>query len=103
MFGQVFIFKNSDPCDLTTVHADAVLKGTTLDGVYNCHPRNNGGSSFEHISFRELVSRGFTAMDMAALNFCEENNIPGMSMLYFLFLSYPYPLIIPYYFAHLCY
>ncbi|CAD5178136.1 unnamed protein product [Musa acuminata subsp. malaccensis] len=58
------------------IHADAVLKGTTMDGVFNCHPRNNGGSAFEHISFRELVSRGFTAMDMTALNFCEENNIP---------------------------
>ncbi|WOK97294.1 hypothetical protein Cni_G06002 [Canna indica] len=58
------------------IHADAVLKGTTADGLYNCHSRNSSTGAFEHISFRELVARGFTAMDMAALNFCEENNIP---------------------------
>ncbi|XP_064941384.1 uridylate kinase PUMPKIN, chloroplastic-like [Musa acuminata AAA Group] len=65
-----------DPCDLATVHADVVLKGTTVDSIYNCHSRNSNGSAFEHISFRELVSRGFTAMDMTALNICEENSIP---------------------------
>ncbi|CAL9198865.1 unnamed protein product [Musa hybrid cultivar] len=58
------------------IHADVVLKGTTVDSIYNCHSRNSNGSAFEHISFRELVSRGFTAMDMTALNICEENSIP---------------------------
>ncbi|KAI0515769.1 hypothetical protein KFK09_008436 [Dendrobium nobile] len=57
------------------INAEAVLKGTTTDGVYDCHSRNNS-SAFEHFSFRELVSRGFTAMDMTAVTFCEENNIP---------------------------
>lgn len=74
-------WKTIDACDHTTVHADVVLKGTTVDSIYNCHSRNNNGSAFEHISFRELVSRGFTAMDMTALNICEENSIPGKSML----------------------
>lgn len=58
------------------IHADVVLKGTTVDSIYNCHSRNSNGSAFKHISFRELVSRGFTAMDMTALNICEENSIP---------------------------
>ncbi|PKA52460.1 uridylate kinase [Apostasia shenzhenica] len=56
------------------INADAILKGTT-DGVYDCHSRTNS-SVFEHISFRELASRGFTEMDMTAVTFCEENNIP---------------------------
>ncbi|XP_058087710.1 uncharacterized protein LOC131234774 isoform X2 [Magnolia sinica] len=58
------------------INADAVLKGTNVDGVYDCHSRNSNGMTFEHISFREFVSRGFTAMDMTAISCCEENGIP---------------------------
>ncbi|XP_020111550.1 uncharacterized protein LOC109726396 isoform X2 [Ananas comosus] len=58
------------------INADAILKGTTGDGLYSCHPRNGNNVPFEHISYRELVSRGFTAMDMTAITFCEENDIP---------------------------
>ncbi|KAF5206986.1 Uridylate kinase [Thalictrum thalictroides] len=58
------------------VNADAVLKGTNVEGVYDCHSRNSNNVTFEHISFRELVSRGVTSMDMMAITFCEENGIP---------------------------
>ncbi|XP_028783311.1 uncharacterized protein LOC114739417 [Neltuma alba] len=57
------------------INAEAVLKGTNVDGVYDCNSRD-GNFTFEHISFRELVSRGATSMDMTALTFCEENAIP---------------------------
>ncbi|GAV63814.1 AA_kinase domain-containing protein/Myb_DNA-bind_4 domain-containing protein [Cephalotus follicularis] len=57
------------------INAEAVLKGTNVDGVYDCHSRDNN-VTFEHISFRELVSRGAASMDMMALTFCEENSIP---------------------------
>lgn len=69
-------------CVHGAVNADVVLKGTTADGVYDCHSRNSNNVAFEHISFRELVSRGFTAMDMTAITFCEENNIPGLFILF---------------------
>ncbi|KAJ3687210.1 hypothetical protein LUZ61_016374 [Rhynchospora tenuis] len=58
------------------INADVVLKGTTGDALYGCHPGSNNGSAFEHISYREFVSRGFTPMDTTAVAFCEENNIP---------------------------
>ncbi|KAF5193977.1 Uridylate kinase [Thalictrum thalictroides] len=58
------------------LNADAVLKGTNVDGIYDSHSRTTNSSAFEHISFRELVSRGFTSMDMMAITFCEENGIP---------------------------
>lgn len=61
------------------VGADAVLKGTTVDSVFECHQRSNSRVPFEHVSFRELLARGFTAMDTTAITFCEENNIPGQS------------------------
>ncbi|KAK8633100.1 hypothetical protein V6N13_013954 [Hibiscus sabdariffa] len=57
------------------IQAEAVVKGTNVDGVYDCHSQDNN-ATFEHISFRDLVSRGATAMDMMALTFCEENVIP---------------------------
>ncbi|XP_023539307.1 uncharacterized protein LOC111799983 [Cucurbita pepo subsp. pepo] len=57
------------------IHAEAVLKGTNVDGVYDCSSQDNN-FTFKHISFRELASSGATSMDMTALTFCEENNIP---------------------------
>ncbi|KAG6403801.1 hypothetical protein SASPL_136033 [Salvia splendens] len=57
------------------IHADAVLKGTNMEGVYVCDARNNSIAA-EHISFRELASRGAFPMDMMAVTFCEENGIP---------------------------
>ncbi|KDO61002.1 hypothetical protein CISIN_1g035510mg, partial [Citrus sinensis] len=56
-------------------HAEVVLKGTNVDGVYDCHSRDNN-ATFEHISFRELGSRGAIPMDSTALSFCDENSIP---------------------------
>lgn len=68
---------------LLTVNADAVLKGTNVDGIYDSHSRTTNSSAFEHISFRELVSRGVTSMDMMAITFCEENGIPGLFIAFY--------------------
>ncbi|XP_047316561.1 uncharacterized protein LOC124920176 [Impatiens glandulifera] len=57
------------------IHAEAVLKGTNVEGVYLCDSRNANVVS-EHISFRELISRGASPMDVMAATFCEENGIP---------------------------
>lgn len=48
-----------------------------MEGVYVCDSRNNSIAA-EHISFRELASRGASPMDMMAVTFCEENGIPGL-------------------------
>ncbi|CAA0830370.1 aspartate/glutamate/uridylate kinase family protein [Striga hermonthica] len=55
------------------IHADVVMKGTNSDGVFVF---DSNDISSEHISFRELASRGTSSMDMMALTFCEENGIP---------------------------
>ncbi|KAM3689417.1 hypothetical protein ACB098_09G046000 [Castanea mollissima] len=57
------------------IHAEAVLKGTNVDGVYDCNSRDNN-FTFEHISFSDLTARGATSMDAVALNYCDENGIP---------------------------
>lgn len=61
----------------SAVHADAVIKGTNLHGIYECDSISSG--AYEHISFRELASRGGSPLDMMAATFCEENGIPGWS------------------------
>lgn len=55
------------------ISADAILKGTNVNGVYDCQ---NNNVTLDHVSYREVVSRGVTSMDMMAIQFCEENAIP---------------------------
>ncbi|XP_075096370.1 putative E3 ubiquitin-protein ligase ARI2 [Nicotiana tabacum] len=62
------------------IHADALLKGTNVEGVDVCDSRNNNVVG-EHISFKELVSGGASPLDLIVVTLCEENAIPG---LYFL-------------------
>ncbi|KAL6980257.1 hypothetical protein U1Q18_021900 [Sarracenia purpurea var. burkii] len=58
------------------INADAVLKGTNVNGIYDCHSGNEN-VALDHVSFREVVSRGVPAMDMMGIQYCEENGIPG--------------------------
>lgn len=62
---------------LCSVHADAVLKGTNVDGVFVCDSRNNNGIVAEQITSGELSSTGTPPMDAMAVRFCEENGISG--------------------------
>ncbi|OMO96753.1 Aspartate/glutamate/uridylate kinase [Corchorus capsularis] len=59
----------------TEINADVLLKGTNVDGVYDCHS-DNGSATLDHISFREVGSIGITSMDTMAITYCEENTIP---------------------------
>ncbi|KAI7751502.1 hypothetical protein M8C21_022414, partial [Ambrosia artemisiifolia] len=56
------------------LHADVVIKGTSLHGIYECDTISS--VEYEHISFRELASRGSSQIDMMAATFCEDNSIP---------------------------
>ncbi|RVW71406.1 Uridylate kinase [Vitis vinifera] len=57
------------------INADAVLKGTNVNGIYDCHSANDN-VVLDHLSFREVASRGISSMDMMAITYCEENGIP---------------------------
>ncbi|RAL51677.1 hypothetical protein DM860_010395 [Cuscuta australis] len=57
------------------IHADAMLKGTNVEGVYLCDSRSNNLIA-EHVSYRDLASEGAAPIDMMAVNCCEENGIP---------------------------
>ncbi|GLJ56127.1 hypothetical protein SUGI_1204930 [Cryptomeria japonica] len=59
------------------INAEVVLKGTNVDGVYDCDPRKSNNTIIDHISYRDFAAKGLsTAMDITAITLCEENCIP---------------------------
>ena len=61
------------------IEAEIVLKGTHggVDGVYDEDPRANpNAKKFDEISFDEVIARDLRVMDMTAITFCKDNNLP---------------------------
>jgi uridylate kinase len=59
------------------IRADAILKGTRVDGVYNDDPeRNAQAKKYDQLTFREAYDKNLKIMDLTAFTLCEENNIP---------------------------
>ncbi len=59
------------------INADAILKGTRVDGIYTSDPEENKDAiKFENITFKEVINRGLKVMDMTAFTLSEENKLP---------------------------
>ncbi|MDD2247595.1 MULTISPECIES: UMP kinase [Proteiniphilum] len=59
------------------IEADAMLKGTRVDGVYTADPEKDPtATKFRSISFDEVYDRGLKVMDLTATTMCKENNLP---------------------------
>ena len=59
------------------LEADALLKGTRVDGVYTADPEKDPNAiKFESISFQEAYERNLKVMDLTAFTMCSENNLP---------------------------
>ena len=59
------------------IKADAILKGTRVDGVYTADPEKvPTATKFETLSFQEALSKKLKIMDLTAFALCEENNLP---------------------------
>jgi len=57
--------------------ADAVFKGTTVDGVYDSDPRKNPEAKLiKDISYQEAIDKGLKVMDASAFQLCKEQKIP---------------------------
>ena len=57
--------------------ADAVFKGTTVDGVYDSDPRKNPDARLlKDVSYAECISLGVKVMDTAAFQICLDQKIP---------------------------
>jgi uridylate kinase len=43
------------------IHADVILKGTRVDGVYDSDPEKNADATkFDFISFDDVIKKGLT-------------------------------------------
>jgi uridylate kinase len=59
------------------IEADAVLKGTRVDGIYSSDPEKDPKAvRYSRISFTEVYEKGLQIMDMTAFTLCKENGLP---------------------------
>jgi uridylate kinase len=59
------------------IKAEAILKGTKVDGVYDADPMLNPDAvKFETLEYLEVLKRGLTVMDATAISLCMENRLP---------------------------
>jgi len=59
------------------INADAVLKGTRVDGIYTADPEKDAtATKYDEISFQEVYDKSLNVMDMTAFTLCQENNLP---------------------------
>ena len=59
------------------IGADALFKGTQVDGVYSADPKKDPNAKrFEKITHAEVLREGLAVMDTAAIALARENNIP---------------------------
>jgi uridylate kinase len=59
------------------MNCDALLKGTSVDGVYDSDPKHNPEATrFDTISYDRVLSDNLKVMDATAVALCRENDIP---------------------------
>jgi len=59
------------------IGADALFKATQVDGVYSADPKlDSSATRFDRITHDEVLKRGLSVMDTAAIALARENNIP---------------------------
>jgi uridylate kinase len=56
---------------------DALLKGTSVDGVYNADPKKDPNAvRYDTISFNTVLADNLKVMDASAVALCRDNDIP---------------------------
>jgi uridylate kinase len=59
------------------IGADALLKGTKVDGVYTADPEvDPGAERFDEIEYVDVLKEGYQVMDATAISLCMENKLP---------------------------
>jgi uridylate kinase len=59
------------------IHAEAILKGTGVDGVYDSDPHDNPNAvKFDNLEYIEVLKRGLQVMDATAISLCMDNGLP---------------------------
>ena len=61
----------------TEIEAEAVMKGTKVDGVYDKDPmKSDDAKKFDSISYKEVIENDLQVMDMTAITMARENDLP---------------------------
>jgi len=59
------------------IGAEAILKGTHVDGVYDADPKKDPGARrFTELDYIEVLNRGLKVMDSTAISLCMDNSLP---------------------------
>lgn len=59
------------------INADAILKGTRVDGIYTADPeKDKTAIKFDTITYKDVLNKGLKVMDMTAFTLSEENKLP---------------------------
>jgi len=59
------------------MNCDALLKGTSVDGVYDSDPKTNRDAvRFETVSYGKVLADNLKVMDASAVALCRDNKIP---------------------------
>ena len=63
------------------IGADALLKGTRVDGVYTADPEKDPSAvKYETLTFDEAYEKGLKIMDLTAFTLCRENKMPDRGL-----------------------
>ena len=59
------------------IKADAILKATKVDGIYDADPvQVKDARMFDRISYMDVLKKGLKVMDSTAISLCKDNNLP---------------------------
>ncbi|MBI1911626.1 MAG: UMP kinase [Deltaproteobacteria bacterium] len=59
------------------IHADVILKGTKVDGVYDRDPmKEPNAKRYEKLQYIDVLKDGLKVMDTTAISLCMDNNLP---------------------------
>ncbi len=59
------------------IHADVILKGTKVNGVYDRDPmEEEGAEMFLKLTYLDVIQKGLKVMDTTAITLCMENKLP---------------------------
>jgi uridylate kinase len=60
-----------------TLNCNALLKGTNVDGAYDCDPKSNPHAKmYRTLTFEDAIVNNLTVMDRSAFDLCQRQNIP---------------------------
>jgi uridylate kinase len=59
------------------IKADAILKATKVDGIYDADPMVvKTAKKFDQITYLDVLKKGLKVMDSTAISLCQDNNLP---------------------------